>query len=117
MQMDRVYFLSSCTTCQRILRELPSNNLCQIDVKQQPLLESDVDNLGQLAGSFEALFNKNAILFKTLELRNKTLQEPDYKTYLLQHYTFLRRPVFVIGEQIFIGNKPEVVARIKEILR
>lgn len=114
--MDRVYFLSTCNTCNRILKELPRNKILQIDIKKQPLSESEIDILGQLVGTYQALFNKQAVLYKKLELKNKLLQESDFRSFLLAHYTFLRRPVFVIGNEIFIGSKPETIARIKEIL-
>ena len=45
-------------------------------------------------------------------LRNNNLQEQDYKHYLLQHYTFLKRPVIVIDTSVFIGNSKKVVTSI-----
>jgi arsenate reductase (glutaredoxin) len=37
-------------------------------------------------------------------LKNKSLTEDDYKKYILEHYTFLSRPVFIIKDKIYIGN-------------
>ncbi|NMH26624.1 arsenate reductase family protein [Flavobacterium silvaticum] len=111
-----VYYMASCDTCRKILASLPKNNLQLRDIKQQPLTGSEVDALKNLAGSYEALFSRKAQLYKSLGLKDKKLTEPDYRKYLLEHYTFLSRPVFVIGGIIFIGNRPENVAKVIEAL-
>ena len=46
-------------------------------------------------------------------LKNKMLQEADYRQYILEHYTFLKRPVLVIEDQIFVGNCPKIIAAAK----
>jgi hypothetical protein len=33
-----------------------------------------------------------------MNLKDKSLTEEDYKKYILEHYTFLSRPVFVINK-------------------
>jgi arsenate reductase len=44
-------------------------------------------------------------------LKDENLSEADFKRYLLEHYTFLNRPVIIRDDQIFIGNSPKVVAQ------
>ena len=39
-----------------------------------------------------------------MDLKNKTLTEADFKNHILEHYTFLSRPVFIIEDKIYIGN-------------
>ena len=111
-QMNRVYHLSNCTTCKKILASLPENNLRQIDIKQTPLTESEVDELAKLAGSYEKLFSRKAMLYKSLGLKDKNLKEKDFRKYLLEHYTFLSRPVFVIDGNIYIGNSKSNVEKV-----
>jgi arsenate reductase len=41
----------------------------------------------QLSGSYEALFSKKAQLYKSMNLKDKSLTEED-KKYILEHYTF-----------------------------
>ena len=60
------------------------------------------------------MFNKRARLYTSMDLKNKNLTEKDYKKYLLEEYTFLKRPVFIIDDEIFIGNSKKVVAAVKE---
>ncbi len=103
--MDKIYYLASCDTCRKIIKSLPENhNLVFHDIKQNPILVDELEKLQQLAGSYEALFSKKAQLYKSMDLKNKALTEADYKKYLLEHYTFLSRPVFVINSKIYIGN-------------
>jgi arsenate reductase len=115
--MNTVYYLKSCDTCQKILKSLPENHDLNLhDIKQEPLTESQVDALKSLAGSYEALFSRKAQLYKSLGLKDQKLTEDDYRRYLLEHYTFLSRPVFVIDEKIFIGNQAATVQKAIEAL-
>ncbi|PZD79011.1 arsenate reductase family protein [Mesonia sp. K7] len=114
---NKVYHLSTCDTCKRILNEvsLPENTTLQ-NIKEQPISEKELEELHQLAGSYESLFNKRAQLYKQRDLKNKNLSEKDYKDLILEHYTFLKRPVFVVKNQAFIGNSKKTVASLKENL-
>lgn len=109
-------YLSSCSTCKKILDSLPKHHLEMRDLKQQPLSESEINALKEIAGSYEALFSRTAQRYKEYGLKEKHLTEKDFKKYLIEHYTFLKRPVFVIGGKIFIGNKKDTVASVIEAL-
>lgn len=113
----KVYFLSSCSTCKRILDEvqLPPNAEL-IDIKQQPLTQEQLEELHQHTQSYEALFNKRAQLYRKRELNKKSLAESDFRDLLLEHYTFLKRPVFVDHKQIFVGNAKAVIQDLKSYL-
>jgi arsenate reductase len=81
-----------------------SDKLTFVDIRENPITEKELDELYQLSGSYEALFSKKAQLYKSMDLKSKNLTEADYKKYLLEHYTFLSRPVFIIDDKIYIGN-------------
>jgi arsenate reductase len=70
----------------------------------------------RLSGSYEALFSKKAILYKTLKLKDKSLTDDDYKKYILEHYTFLSRPVFIIDDKIYIGNSQKNIIEVMKVL-
>jgi arsenate reductase (glutaredoxin) len=104
-KMDKIYYLASCDTCRKIIKSLPKDhNLVFHDIKQDPITVQELEKMRELAGSYEALFSKKAQLYKSLDLKNKALTENDFKKYLLEHYTFLSRPVFIINNSIYIGN-------------
>lgn len=107
--MKKFYFLGSCSTCQRILGSLNlSPDFELVDIKNTPITSKELANLKALSGSYEALFSKRAMLYKELGLKDKNLSEEDYKCYILEHYTFLKRPVLIFGDQIFIGNSAKI---------
>ncbi|MGL2962579.1 arsenate reductase family protein [Flavobacterium sp. RSB2_4_14] len=102
---NTIYYLASCDTCRKIIKSLPnSDKLMFHDIRQNPITEKELEEMYQLSGSYEALFSKKAQLYKSMDLKNKSLTEKDYKKYLLEHYTFLSRPVFIIDDKIYIGN-------------
>ena len=49
-------------------------------------------------------------------LKEQNLTEKDFKHYILEHYTFLSRPVIVFNNQIFIGNSPKTVEAVKKAI-
>ncbi|SDK83858.1 arsenate reductase [Salinimicrobium catena] len=115
--MKKIYYLSTCDTCKRILKEIdaPDSYTLQ-DIKKEPLTEEQLDDLKKLSGSYEKLFNKRARLYKERDLKNKELTKDDYKNLLLEHYTFLKRPVIVNENDIFIGNSKSTVEAAKKSL-
>jgi arsenate reductase len=78
---------------------------------------ADVEAMQKLAGSYEALFSRKAKLFQELGLKNQVLTEDNYKKYLLEHYTFLKRPVFIIDNAIFIGNSTQNITTVLNALQ
>ena len=103
--MDKIYYLASCDTCRKIIKSLPKGILLEFhDIKQNPITIQELEEMKTLSGSYEALFSKKAQLYKSMDLKNKSLTEDDFKKYLLEHYTFLSRPVFIINNKIYIGN-------------
>jgi arsenate reductase len=115
--MNKIYYLASCDTCRKIIKSLPKdNNLVFHDIKQNPISNDELEKMKLLSGSYEALFSKKAQLYKSLDLKNKSLNEQDYKKYLLEHYTFLSRPVFIIDNKIFIGNSQQNILQVMKAL-
>ncbi|ASO04482.1 arsenate reductase family protein [Arenibacter algicola] len=112
--MKKIFHLSTCDTCQRILKELepPSNFILQ-DIKNETITPDQLESMAQLSGSYESLFSKRARLYKERNLKEQKLSEEDYKDLILEHYTFLKRPVVIIDNDIFVGNSKAVVAAAK----
>tara|TARA_B110000240_G_scaffold196253_1_gene247963 strand:- start:482 stop:829 length:348 start_codon:yes stop_codon:yes gene_type:complete len=112
--MKKGYFLQTCDTCKRILKEVNTDGFELQEIKSTPINESQLEEMHKLSGSYEALFNKRARLYKAMDLKNKTISETDYKKHILEEYTFLKRPVFIVENEIFIGNSKKVVAEFIE---
>jgi arsenate reductase (glutaredoxin) len=115
--MNKIYYLASCDTCRKIIKSLPKDhNLVFHDIKQNPITVEELDEMYRLAGSYEALFSKKAQLYKSMDLKNKSLTEDDFKKYILEHYTFLSRPVFIIDGTIYIGNSQQNILQVVKAL-
>jgi len=111
--MKKIYHLGSCSTNIRILKELNLENVELQDIKKKPMSKTELEELKNLAGSYEALFSRKAMKYRSLELNKKTLSENDYKSHIIEEYTFLKRPVAIIDGEIFIGNSKKNVEALK----
>lgn len=115
--MKKIYHLSTCDTCQRIIKELELPKDFQLqDVKTEAMTESQVEEMKALAGSYEALFSKRARLYRERGLNEKQLSEAEFKSLILEQYTFLKRPVIFVEDQLFVGNSKKVVEAAKQAI-
>lgn len=103
--MKKIYYLKTCDTCKRILKQIKNIDDFQLqDIKEESVTVKQVEEMHALTGSYENLFSKRAKLYKEMGLKDENLTEADFKRYILQHYTFLARPVIIYNDQIFVGN-------------
>ncbi|MEP3379217.1 MAG: ArsC/Spx/MgsR family protein, partial [Maribacter dokdonensis] len=108
--MKKTYHLSTCSTCQRIIKDLqPLVDFELQDIKTQPITNNQLEQMHSLSNSYEALFSKRAVLYRERNLKEQELSEDDFKSLILEQYTFLKRPVIIVDDQIFIGNSKKVV--------
>ena len=116
--MNKVFFLSTCDTCKRIIKELDLKNRKMEfqDIKHAPISAEDLDFCKDVLGSYEQLFSRKARKYKELGLSTKSLSETEIRAYILSDYTFLKRPVFINGKKVFAGNDKSVILNIKENL-
>jgi arsenate reductase len=114
--MKKIYCLSSCSTCNRILDEISAGKkgFTLQDIKTEKITPAQLDELKEKAGSYEALFSRRALKYKELGLKDKQLTEKDYRRLILEEYTFLKRPVALIGAKIFVGSEKKTVQALQE---
>lgn len=115
--MKRIFYLSTCDTCKRILSSWNTEGIELQDIKTETMTADQVDQMIGLAGSAEALFSKRARKYKELGLKDKNLSDADIRQLIIEEYTFLKRPVLVLDDQIFVGNSKKVVEAAAEALR
>lgn len=104
--MRKIYHLSSCSTCKRIIKDLQLENKSFDfqDIKLESITESQLDQMKEMSGSYESLFSRRSMKFRPMGLHEMKLTESDYKKHILEEYSFLKRPVIIIDQDIFIGN-------------
>ncbi len=117
--MKKIYHLSTCDTTQKILKEVQAKKkgVELQDIKTEKITHAQLDEMKKLAGSYEALFSRKALKYRSMGLDEKQLAEKDYRNLILEEYTFLKRPVAIIHNEIFIGNTKENVEKLKKALR
>jgi len=109
--MKKIYHLKTCSTNQRILKEInPGDDVELQNIKEQNIEPEMLDFLKEKMGSYEALFSKKAMKYRQMGLHEKTLTEDDYRKLMLEEYTFLKRPFMINGDDVFIGNAKSTVA-------
>jgi arsenate reductase len=114
--MKRIYHLSTCSTCKRILKEInPDSTIELVDIKVNNIDACTLDWVQSKVGSYEALFSKKAQKFRLQGLHEKQLTEVNYRALLLEEYTFLKRPFCIDGENVTIGNTKDQVAKAVEM--
>lgn len=115
--MKKIFYLHTCSTCQRILKEWnPGPDVELREIKTNPITPEELENMSVLAGSYEALFSRRAMKYKSMGLKDKNLSEADYRDLILDEYTFLKRPVAVVNNEIFVGSAAKTVEAAKTAL-
>ena len=115
--MKKIFHLSNCSTCKRIIGELNEGAGFELqNIKEQNISGEELDFMKEKVGSYEALFSRRAMKYRSMGLNEKQLTEDDYRKYILEEYTFLKRPVVVIEEDVFAGNAKKTVAAAKACL-
>lgn len=112
----KVYYLSTCDTCARIIKELDlkKKGFTFQDIKTEKITPAQLEEMKKMSGSYESLFSRVALKYKTLD--PKPASEAEYKKLILQEYTFLKRPVIISGNSIFVGNSKSTVESAKKAL-
>lgn len=116
--MKKIFHLSNCDTCQRIIKDTGATaaNCSFQDIKTQNVSAEDLDTWAAKVGSYEALFSRRALKFRAMGLHEQKLTEQDYRRLILEEYTFLKRPVIIVDDEIFVGNTAKVVVAAKEAM-
>jgi arsenate reductase len=117
MKKNKIYHLTHCGTCKKILATL-NTGTCELqDIKEKSITTDELDELARIAGSYEALFSRVAIKYRSMGLNTKKLTEKDYRKLILSEYTFLKRPVIKIGDKLFIGHTKAAIEGAKTLLK
>lgn len=110
----KVFYLSTCSTCKRIIKELNLEATFKLqNVKENPISEEELNNLKAFSGSFESLLNRRSVLYRERGLKEQQLSDLDIKKLILEHYSFLKRPIIQINDMYFIGNAKKTIESAK----
>lgn len=112
--MRKIFYLATCNTCIKVLKELDAPSSIELhEIKSNSITEHDLDEMKKITGDYESLFSRRAMKYRSMGLNEMQLTEDDYRKYILSEYTFLKRPVTVIDDEIFIGHAKKSVEAAK----
>ena len=103
--MQKVFYLKTCGTCTKILNKFDLTDWELREVKSKNITEEELAEMYKQTKSYEALFSRRSTQIKARNIDVKSLTEDDFKNLILDHYSFLKRPVFLTGKEIFVGNE------------
>lgn len=108
--MNKIYTLSTCDTSRKIIKPIPKEGFEVKDIKKSAITSDELEEMKALAGSYESLFSRRSRSYIAMGLKDKTLNEDDFRSLILKEYTFLKRPIIIIEDSIFIGNQKKNVS-------
>jgi len=115
--MKKIYLLNSCSTCQRILKEIGVDETWeQQNIKEHNIDEETLNKIYVQTGSYEAIFSKRAMKYKSMGIKEMVKKDADYKPLILKEYTFIKRPIIVIDGTYYIGNSKKNIEIVKTVL-
>lgn len=114
--MKKIYHLSTCSTCRDLLTAIHADKkgYALQNIKTEKITPAQLDEMAEMAGGYEPLFSRRSMKYKEMGLKDKPLTEKDYRSLILQEYTFLKRPVVINGKKIFIGSEKKTVDALKK---
>lgn len=116
--MKRIYYLSTCSTCKKILEETNAvgKGFALQDIKKEKITPEQLDQMKEMTGSYESLFSRRSQKYRPMGLDERDLTEEEYRSLILEEYTFLKRPVTIAGKKIFVGNDKKTVEALKNFV-
>ncbi|WHF51670.1 ArsC/Spx/MgsR family protein [Chryseobacterium gotjawalense] len=111
--MQKIFYLKTCGTCTKILKMFDLSGWELRELKSEPVTEEELAELHKLTKSYEALFSRRSTQIKARGIDLKSLKEDDFKKLILEHYSFLKRPVFLTDQEIFVGNEKKNIENLE----
>ena len=111
MNEIKIYWLPHCSTCKKAKEFLENKGviISQFhDLKTQSLSRREVEKLAELVGGAENLFSRRAIKYRELGLHEREVSSAEMLDLMSSEYTFIKRPVLVIGENATAGFSEKI---------
>lgn len=98
LEVERFYWLPYCSTCIKAEQHLLNKGVKihkYINVKEEAVSQTELEELSQALGGVDKLFSKRAMKYRAWGLHEKELTDAEMLQYMQEEYTFIKRPVLV----------------------
>ena len=98
--------MPDCSTCQKAVKWLDRRSIKVTefrDIKGDPLTREEVEKLAKMVGGPENLFSKRAVKYREMKLGEREVSPAEMLDLMTDEYTFLKRPIMVIGNAAEAG--------------
>ena len=93
--MPKIYHLSTCKTCQKVIAALNDGEGFELqDIKTEHVNAEQLDAMKEIVGSYEGLFNRRAMKYRSRGLADQDLSEADYRRLILGRVYFSEAPCY-----------------------
>lgn len=112
----QVYGIPTCTTCKKALQWLTMNGIEYefINTKEYPpsqaMIQIWVDAVG-----FKPMRNTSGQSYRALDSEKENWTEAQWVQAFAQDAMLLKRPLFVLGETVAVGFKPETLQQVLKL--
>lgn len=115
--MQKVFYLKTCGTCTKILNKFDLSSWQLRELKSSAITKEELAEMHEKSNSYEALFSRRSTQIKARNIDVESLTEEDFRDLILDHYSFLKRPVFLSEKEIFVGNEKKNIDNLEQFFK
>lgn len=100
------YWSENCSTCQKAKKFVERHGIKDFalrDIKNDPLSPIEIVRLVEMLGGANELFSRRAVKYREMKLNERELSEAEMIDLMTEEYTFLKRPILVVGDKAVAG--------------
>lgn len=100
------YWSENCSTCQKAKKFVERHGVKEFElreIKENPLSGEEVSALAKMLGGADELFSRRAVKYREMKLNERELSAAEMIDLMTNEYTFLKRPILIVGDQAIAG--------------
>lgn len=112
----KVFYLKNCDTCRKILKSFDLDAWQLREIKTEPITPDELSEIKKFAGNYESVFSKKSTQIKARNIDVTKLTDGEMGNLILEHYSFLKRPVFLFEYRILADSTKENIQELQKLL-
>jgi len=102
--MLKIYGIKNCDSVRKAIKYLKSHNIDHefIDFRETPVDQDTIASWLQHT-DINTLFNTRGTTYRTLKLKELSLNDKDKQSWLAKENMLIKRPVIVLNNKVIVG--------------